>query len=257
MQDQIHHGPATTGGDMADHISEARQRARRMLAAEAHVGPVDDARQSIARARDGVLLIWLIWVALHGFGVSAEVGGILVAAGVGLSIFIGLVAAVATRTQLQYYESELERERQEIRNTPEHEREEVRALYAAKGFRPPLLDQITDTICADDDRLLKVMMEEELGFFIHRFNHPAMVGLWHAGGSLVGALALAVPLCFVDIATAPLWMIAGTTVLLAAIALIRGSPKGQFVPMFATSIILGGVTGGLVHFLAGWLHGTG
>ena len=88
MRDERQHDRAATVGDMADHITEARQRARRMLGGEAHVGNVDDARQALVRARDGVLLVWLIWVALHGFGLESDLGGVLVAAGVGLALFL-------------------------------------------------------------------------------------------------------------------------------------------------------------------------
>ncbi|MCP4247901.1 MAG: hypothetical protein GY778_12705 [bacterium] len=237
-------------GDMADHISAARQRARHMLGTEGHLGEVDDLGQALIRARDAILLTWLWWLALIGFGVTAEVGPILVVTGVALSIFLGLNAGSATRAEVAYYESELARERHEIQTTPEHEREEVRALYASKGFRPPLLDQVVDTLCADDDRLLKVMMEEELGLFIHRLSHPVLVGLYHAGGSLAGALLLAVPLCWMETAAARWWLPIAGSVLLGGLALIGGRARQRAVPIFASWVIIGGITGGVVHFLS-------
>ncbi|MEE9293467.1 MAG: VIT1/CCC1 transporter family protein, partial [Phycisphaerae bacterium] len=162
--------------ETADHITEARQRARIVFSGESHLGEVDDWRQAIIAARDGIILIWIFWIAMHGAGVTDAAGPILVCAGLGIAVHLGVASGIATRLRLHHYESELERERREIIDTPEHEREEVLALYAAKGFHEPLLTQIADTLCADDDRLLKVMMEEELGLFIQYINHPLLVG---------------------------------------------------------------------------------
>ena len=255
MPNDAQHDSAGAATDMADHISQARQRAKHILGGEAHGGNVDDARLAFLRARDGVLLVWIVWVVFEGFEIEANVGTVLVAVGVGLSILHGLVAGLATRSQVLYYESELQRERDEIRTTPQHERAEVREMYAAKGFKPPLLDQVVDTICADDDRLLKVMMEEELGLFIHRVNHPVLVGLWNAGGALGGALALAVPGCLLDAQAARLWMPIGGVLLLALLAGLNGWSTRRVTPMLASWLIVGGVTGGLVHFLTRILAG--
>ncbi len=245
MQDDA----AVPVGDTADHIAEARQKACRMLAGESHVGNVDDVRQALIRARDGVLLTWAVWVALDAFQVETEVGGLLIAFAAGMALLLGLTTGIATLTQLRYYESELERERNEIRDMPEHERDELRELYAAKGFRPPLLDQIVDTLCADDDRLLKVMMEEELGLFFHNVNHPVLVGVWNAAGALVAALLLAIPVCYLDAAATRWWMPIGGTVLLALLACIRGRATQRIIPTLASWIVVGLVTGGVVHFV--------
>jgi hypothetical protein len=52
-------------------------------------------------------------------------------------------------------------------------------------------------------------------------------------------------------------MLLGTTALLAVIALVSGRRTGRVVPLFVTSIVVGVVTGGVVHFLAQWLSGRG
>ena len=76
-------------------------------------------------------------------------------------------------------------EKYEIENNREQEREELTALYAAKGLQGQLLTDVIDVLMADNDRLLKVMLEEEMGLNIEVYEHPIKQGL----GSLVGAFA--------------------------------------------------------------------
>ena len=54
--------------DAADHVAEARQRARMVLGGESQLGAVDDWRKALVSARDALILVWLAWVGLHGFG---------------------------------------------------------------------------------------------------------------------------------------------------------------------------------------------
>ena len=245
-----------TDDHISDHVSDARQRAREFLTGETHLGDGDDWRQSVVSARDGIALIWLLWVTMRGFGVSVPTGPILVTAGLGFSLYWGIANAVATRVRLRYLESELERERLEIRDHPEHEREEVRALYAAKGFREPLLTQITDTLCADDDRLLKVMMEEELGLFIHHINHPLLVGVWNAVGAAMGTLLLAAPTCVQQPETTRIWLPAGAGALMTIVAAINAKLTGRSAArLAATWLSMAAVCGGVTYFLGELMAG--
>ncbi len=250
--------PGTTGtvGDMADHVGEARQRALHILGAETHLSGSDDLHTAILRARDTILLLVIVWIVLHNFSVDQEIGGLLAVVGVGAGLLTGLIAGVSALNRVRYYEAELDRERREIKDDPEHEREEIRILYAAKGFKEPLLEQIVDTLCADDDRLLKVMMEEELGLFLHQINHPVTVGLLSAGGAIAGTLALALPASFMGENLLAGWMILGGAGLLATLALIDGIRSGRYFLPMARWLIIGGVSGGFVHLLAQLVAGT-
>ncbi len=76
-------------------------------------------------------------------------------------------------------------EKEEIdRNRPQ-EREELVALYGLKGFSGPLLDKVVDVLMADKDRLLKVMLQEEMGFKLEEHPHPLVQGVCAAIGSCV------------------------------------------------------------------------
>ncbi len=240
-------------GGMADHLREARQRARQVFSGEGHLSSVDDWRRALIGARDLVITLWLIWVALQGLGGPTVGGSLLVALALGLALLHGVSAGRATLVQLRYYESELHRERAEIRDHIEHEREEVRALYAAKGFEGDILEQVVDTISEDDDRLLKVMMEEELGLSMHHMNHPLIVGLWSFVTALAAGLALSLPPLWLTASGAAVWMPVGGAILLAVIAfVVTGAVVEGALEFFAVGLLMASITGGVVYFLSQW-----
>jgi VIT1/CCC1 family predicted Fe2+/Mn2+ transporter len=106
----------------------------------------------------------------------------------GGAVSMGLAAFVSARSQMEFYQSEVEREREEIRRWPEREREEIRTIYRKKGFSGALLDQIVAHITADPKRWKDVMMREELGFgdsFDPPIRSAMTVGLAYFFGALI------------------------------------------------------------------------
>jgi VIT1/CCC1 family predicted Fe2+/Mn2+ transporter len=113
-------------------------------------------------------------------GLSEMLGG---------AVAMGLAAFISARSQIEFYQSEIEREREEIRRWPEREREEIGTIYRNKGFSGPLLDQIVAHITSDPARWSNVMMREELGFNEESFDSPlrsaVAVGLSYLSGAAV------------------------------------------------------------------------
>jgi len=79
----------------------------------------------------------------------------------------------------------LVQEKWEIEHNRDQEREELGILYASKGFSGPLLEEVLDVLMADGDRLLRVMVEEELGLSLEKIEHPLQQALGAACGTLV------------------------------------------------------------------------
>jgi VIT1/CCC1 family predicted Fe2+/Mn2+ transporter len=77
------------------------------------------------------------------------------------SVSMGAVAYTSTLADADYYDSEKERELRHIEQTPRLERDEIRQIYMQKGFHGELLDRIVDTITANRDVWVAVMMAEE------------------------------------------------------------------------------------------------
>ncbi len=84
------------------------------------------------------------------------------AAAITESISMGAVGYTSSISERDYYEAEQAREATEIAATPDAERQEVREIYAAKGFSGTLLDDVVDTITANRATWLATMMDEEL-----------------------------------------------------------------------------------------------
>lgn len=91
----------------------------------------------------------------------------------GFAMSVG--AYLSTKSEKDVYDKHKETEYWEVENLPAIEREEVRKIYAAKGFEGELLEQVVTTICADKDRWVDVMMKEELEM-IPETKSPLMMG---------------------------------------------------------------------------------
>ena len=77
------------------------------------------------------------------------------------SISMGAVAYTTTLADADLYQSEREREYRHIREAPNLETKEIRDIYQNKGFKGELLEHIVETITANKDVWVAVMMAEE------------------------------------------------------------------------------------------------
>jgi len=113
-----------------------------------------------------------------------------------IPLFLAIVVWKTGRSAILGY-SRLERlhrtitqEKWEIEHHRAQEREELKALYEAKGFHGKLLDDVVDVLMADGDRLLKVMVEEELGLSLETQQHPLKQAFGAFLGAFIGGLAV-------------------------------------------------------------------
>ena len=112
-----------------------------------------------------------------------------------ISMFFG--GYLSTKSQQEFFENEIRREKREIEEMPAKEREEIRRIYRSKGFRDEKeLDLVVQRITADKRVWLKCMMEEELGLILESMNSPLKVGLLIGSSFLVGGLIPLIPLMF-------------------------------------------------------------
>jgi len=78
----------------------------------------------------------------------------------GFSMSVGNYLSV--KSEIDNYRRHEKVEYWEVDNLPEKEKDEIREIYAAKGFEGPLLEEVVRVISNDKDRWVDVMMKEEL-----------------------------------------------------------------------------------------------
>ena len=128
-------------------------------------------------AREMAIFVLLVSIFLPTLYVLIPIGLGWFAWKVGNSAWLGWV-------RLEHLHRLIEQEKYEIEHHRSQEREELVALYGAKGFEGKLLEDVVDVLMADQDRLLKVMLEEEMGLTLETYEHP----LKQCVGSALGAL---------------------------------------------------------------------
>lgn len=142
-------------------------------------------------AIDGAVTTFAVVAGVTGAGLSAGVIVILGAANL-LGDGFSMAAAnfLGARAARQQHEHERRLEEREIELHPEGEREEIRQIFARKGFTGALLEQVVGVITGDRKRWIDTMMTEEHGA-AQELRSP-----WRAGAATFAAFAVvgAIPL---------------------------------------------------------------
>ena len=109
----------------------------------------------------------------------------------GLSMAIG--GYLGSRTQNDIFRREIAREKWEIDNIPETEREEVRNLFLSFGLAPDQSDLVTEKITSNPEAWHRFMIREELGLHEEDLESPLKGGLLLGGSFLIGAIPPLLP----------------------------------------------------------------
>jgi vacuolar iron transporter family protein len=136
-------------------------------------------------------------------GIISGVGGVAVAADIVIlaalvGMFTGAKAMavqnyLAVKSQREILESEIKREKFEIENVPDKERQEIEDIYMAKGFRGDDLRRVVNKITSDKDVWLKTMLTEELGINLGIVGNPLKSALVMFGAFLLGGILPILP----------------------------------------------------------------
>ncbi len=140
---------------------------------------------------DGSVTTFAVVAGAAGAGLDATVVIILGFANLiadGFSMSVG--SYLSNKSELQNYEKHKKVEYWEVDHMPEREKEEIREIYAQKGFEGELLDKVVAVITADKDRWVDVMMKEELEMIPSAKSPLAMGGVTFFSFLLVGLIPL-------------------------------------------------------------------
>lgn len=202
---------------------------------------------AIYGANDGLAAVFGIVAGVSGAtGGSSFVltAGLFGAIASGLSMATG--AFLAERSEEEVAAANLQRERQEVLDNPEEEKEEVSLFYQLKGIDKESADRLAEQLARKPEALLKVHAPEELGT-AEATGKPVQSAIAAGVSTFVGAMVPVMPF---------FWLRGNTGVITAAIvSLIAhfavGASKSLFtlrtwwsagLEMTLAGVIVGGIT---------------
>lgn len=234
------------GKSIPTHLKEARIKGAR-AAAEIHGTEISGQKSAFADTlKDTSLTLTLLWLLLFPLLPLKQTLLVLILFFGGWIFWKTARSACFGWARLERLHRIIEEERWEIEHHREQEREELFELYRAKGFEGELLSEVVNVLMADDNRLLEVMLEEELGVPLEVYEHP----LQQAFGAFLGAL---VPL-FIGAASFYLFSSTGLISAFFLLFLLSGVftakiEKISIIPALVWNAAIFSLSGGLIFFL--------
>lgn len=212
-------------------------------------------------AVDGAITTFAIVAGVAGAGLSA---GIVIILGFANLLADGFSMAVSnylgTRAENQHRINVRQMELDEIEKFPEGEKEEVRQIFARKGFEGKLLEDAVEVITADHEKWIDTMVQEEHGLSLQDHNaFKAGLATFVAFG-LVGFIPLityVVNWVFPNTIANPFFW---STVLTGIAFFWVGAVKGRFVSHHwllsgLETVGVGGIAAGMAYGIGALLKG--
>lgn len=153
--------------------------------------PASYLRDFVYGAIDGTVTTFAVVAGARGASLG---NAVVVIMGLANLVADGLSMAVSnylgTRAEQQQRELARRREEEHVELVPEGEREELRQLFAAKGFEGEDLERVVNVLTSDRDRWVEAMMTEELGYGADAADPVRAAGSTFAAFIAVGFLPL-------------------------------------------------------------------
>jgi VIT1/CCC1 family predicted Fe2+/Mn2+ transporter len=224
-------------------------------------GPTSsNVRDFVYGAVDGTVTTFAVVSGVAGAGLDISVIVILGLANV-LADGFSMAASnyLGTQAEAQRHARARRQERHHIEHVPDGEREEIRQIFAAKGFEGEELESVVRVITADVERWVETMVREEHG--IPSVPPAPLRAAWITfiaffAVGLVPLLPFLLVEMGVSIETPYLWSALGT----AAAFFSVGAAKGRFVehPAIVSgfeTLLLGGAAASLAYGVGHLLRG--
>ncbi|RCK77523.1 MAG: putative membrane protein [Ignavibacteriae bacterium] len=153
--------------------------------------------QAIYGANDGLGAVFGIVSGMAGYSGGSDVVLIAGLAGaLASSLSMGSGAYLARKSEKEVYQAEIERERKEIEENPEEEREELSLFYQLKGFSKDEADALANKLIEQPEQMVKVLASEELGLSESSFPNPVKEAFSAGISTAVGGMIPVIPFLF-------------------------------------------------------------
>lgn len=218
-------------------------------------------RDFVYGAIDGTVTTFAVVSSIAGAGLNPEIVIVLgIANLLGDGFSMAASNYLGTRTEEQLREKAITMEKRHIRIAPEGEREEVRQIFAAKGFKGDDLERAVEIITSDESRWVNTMLVDELGIPLDGPSALKASMTTFFAFILVGLLPLA---AFMFGLIKPIesgWLFATSTAMTAVAFFLVGTAKSWFVEQkwywsgFET-LVVGGIAASLAYVVGLLLKG--
>ena len=234
------------GKSVIDHLREARARGA-MASAEIHGTEMPGHLAAGAdAAKETAIILLILWVIFFHFLRFEKTEEFLLLFCAGWIVWKTARSALLGWSRIERLHRIIEEERWEIEHHRLQEREELTAMYHAKGLTGKLLEEVIDVLMADDNRLLRVMLEEELGLTLEAYEHP----LKQAFGAFCGSV-LSIVICLFGFWALPSLGLPVLVALLVATATTLSAKleRNQIWKTIVWNLAIAALTAGCVYFL--------
>ncbi|MCX6137207.1 MAG: VIT1/CCC1 transporter family protein, partial [Ignavibacteriales bacterium] len=155
--------------------------------------------QAIYGANDGLGAVFGIVTGMAGYSGGSNLVWVAGVAGtLASALSMGSGAYLARKSEREVYEAEIERERREIEQNPEEEREELELFYQLKGFSAEESSMMAGRLMQKPEQFLKTLAQEELGLSTASFPNPFKEALSATAATAVGGIIPVVPFLFLS-----------------------------------------------------------
>jgi VIT1/CCC1 family predicted Fe2+/Mn2+ transporter len=157
---------------------------------EEHLGSSAFITDIVIGMSDGLTVPFALAAGLSG---AVQSNSVVITAGIAEivagSIAMGLGGYLAGKTEQEHFQSELNREYEEVEKIPEKEKEEIKLVFAEYGLNEETQTLIANEIAKDKDKWVDFMMKYELGLEkpdVNRArNSAATIGTSYIVGGLI------------------------------------------------------------------------
>ena len=195
--------------DMTGAFSPTQRKLDRLLGREKwHVTAGGWIGQAIYGANDGLGAAFGVVSGVAG-ATAADAKFVLLAGvttAIASALSMGSGAYLATKSEREVYEAEIERERREIAENPQEELEEMELFYQLKGFSAEEAKTMAAKLAEQPEHFLTTLTHEELGLSERSFPNP-----WRAASSAMASTAVG---AFIPVL--PFFFMHGTPALIAS-----------------------------------------
>ena len=187
-------------------------------------------RDFVYGAIDGTVTTFAVVSSIAGAGLNPEIVIVLgVANLLGDGFSMAASNYLGTRTDEQLREKAREMERRHIRLIPEGEREEVRQIFAEKGFAGDDLERVVEIITSNEKRWIDTMLVEELGLSLNGPNPFKAAATTFVAFLIVGFLPLLAYLFGLIQPVESTWLFLISSVMTGVAFFLVGTTKAYFV----------------------------